>query len=49
MLYNVTVRPDGAAQEYQNVNSPLPLHAALFEIERGPCFQLPTVPLQHTV
>lgn len=49
MLYNVTVRPDGAVQEHQNVNSSVLLHAALFEVEHGPCFQLPTVPLQYAV
>lgn len=40
MFYNVTVRPSGAMQEHQNVNTTLPLHTALFELERGPCFQL---------
>lgn len=36
-------------QEHQNVNTTLPLHTALFEVERGPCFQLPIVPLKHTM
>lgn len=49
VFYNVTVRPCGAMQEHQNVNTALPLHAALFEVERGPCFQLSIVPLERTV
>lgn len=35
-------------QEHQNVNTALSLHTALFEVERGPCFQLPIVPLELT-
>lgn len=45
----MSVRPHGAMQGHQNVNKILPLYIAWFEVGYGPCFQLTTVPLTHSM